>query len=40
MIAIKFVPYKPGKPKKRKRPSRQQLGWMAEQLNKKSKEEK
>lgn len=40
MITIKFVPYEPKKPKKRKRPSKQQLGWLAEQLDKKSKEEK
>ena len=40
MIAISFTPYEPKKPKKRRKPSKQQLGWAAEQIKKEKANEK
>lgn len=40
MLTISFVPYEPKKPKKRRKPSKQQLGWAAEQIKKEKANEK
>jgi hypothetical protein len=40
MIAISFAPYEPRKPKKHRKLSKQQLGWLAEQIKKEKANEK